>query len=80
MENNEYHGDEHILSDDDAYAPPPQWELDEALVDERREDQRLDDNQIAYIEGFKAGSQTTDISAYERGVRAGILHKNGGNN
>ena len=77
---NEYHGDEHLLSDDEEYPPMQQWEIDEALADERRDEQGLDDNQRAYIEGFKAGSQTTELSAYERGVRAGILHKNGGNN
>ena len=30
--NNEYHGDEHIL-DEDEYPPMQQWEIDEALAD-----------------------------------------------
>jgi len=32
MRNNEYHGDEHLL-DDDEYPPMQQWEIDEALAD-----------------------------------------------
>ena len=59
-----------------------QWEIDEATADDQGDDQWLDDNEKAYIAGFKAGSgpQTEELSAYERGVRAGIIHKHGGNN
>ena len=32
MKNNEYHGDEQLL-DDDEYPPMQQWEIDEALAD-----------------------------------------------
>jgi hypothetical protein len=59
-----------------------QWEIDEATADDQGDDQWLDDNEKAYIAGFKAGSgpQEAELSAYERGVRAGIIHKHGGNN
>ena len=59
-----------------------QWEIDEATADDQGDDQWLNDNEKAYIAGFKAGSgpQDAELSAYERGVRAGIIHKHGGNN
>jgi len=59
-----------------------QWEIDEATADDQGDQQWLDDNEKAYIAGFKAGSgpQEAELSAYERGVRAGIIHKHGGNN
>ena len=41
MRNNEYHGDEHLL-DDDEYPPMQQWEIDEALADIIGDDRWLD--------------------------------------
>ena len=76
--------DQHWLSgpDDDEDNTPEQWEIDEAAADDQGDDQWLDENEKAYIAGFKAGSGPQDVepSAYGRGVIAGIIHKYGGNN
>ena len=74
--------DWHHGPQDDDDDTVEQWEIDEATADDQGDDQWLDDNEKAYIAGFKAGSgsQTEELSAYERGVRAGIIHKHGGNN
>jgi hypothetical protein len=42
--NNEYHGDEHIL-DEDEYPPMQQWEIDEALADIMGDDKWLEKQQ-----------------------------------
>ena len=42
--NNEYHGDEHLL-DEDEYPPMQQWEIDEALADMRGDDKWLEDKE-----------------------------------
>ena len=72
----------HGPQDEDDEDTVEQWEIDEATADDQGDDQWLDDNEKAYIAGFKAGSgpQEAELSAYERGVRAGIIHKHGGNN
>ena len=74
--------DWHHGPQDDDEDTVEQWEIDEATADDQGDDQWLDDNEKAYIAGFKAGSgpQTAGLSAYERGVRAGIIHNSGGNN
>lgn len=74
--------DWHHGPDEDDEDTVEQWEIDEATADDQGDDQWLDDNEKAYIAGFKAGSgpQEAELSAYERGVRAGIIHKHGGNN
>jgi hypothetical protein len=74
--------DWHHGPQDDDEDTVEQWEIDEATADDQGDDQWLDDNEKAYIAGFKAGSgpQDAELSAYERGVRAGIIHKHGGNN
>ena len=74
--------DWHHGPDEDDEDTVEQWEIDEATADDQGDDQWLSDNEKAYIAGFKAGSgpQEAELSAYERGVRAGIIHKHGGNN
>lgn len=74
--------DWHHGPQDDDEDTVEQWEIDEAAADDQGDDQWLDDNEKAYIAGFKVGSgpQTGELSAYERGVRAGIIHNSGGNN
>lgn len=74
--------DWHHGPQDDDEDTVEQWEIDEATADDQGDDQWLNDNEKAYIAGFKAGSgpQDAELSAYERGVRAGIIHKHGGNN
>ena len=72
----------HGPQDEDDDDTVEQWEIDEAAADDQGDDQWLDVNEKAYIAGFKAGSeqQTEGLSAYDRGVRAGIIHNSGGNN
>ncbi len=74
--------DWHHGPDEDDEDTVEQWEIDAALAEDQGDDQWLNDNEKAYIAGFKAGSgpQEVELSAYERGVRAGIIHKHGGNN
>lgn len=72
--------DQHWLSgpDEDEDNIPEQWEIDEALADDQGDDQWLDENEKAYIAGFKAGTTTPeDLSPYDKGFRAGISHNKG---
>ena len=49
--NNEYHGDEHIL-DEDEYPPMQQWEIDEALADIIGDDKWLAKQQAKTNDNF----------------------------
>jgi len=41
---NELHGDEHLLDDADEYPPVEQWEIDEALADIKADLQWMEEN------------------------------------
>ena len=43
MNDNELHGDEHLLDDADEYPPVEQWEIDEALADIKADLQWLEE-------------------------------------
>lgn len=58
--------------------------IDGVFVKERVDDTRseMSQREVDFLEGFEAGKTEPkrEPSAYQRGVRAGILHKYGGNN